>query len=77
MSGHDTLFRHLAMLQLIPRQPHFKATTTIKALLEERGFNVEMRTIQRDLERMSSFFPLVCDREQKPFRWSFFSGFQK
>lgn len=49
MSGHDTLFRHLAMLQLIPRKPHFKATTTIKALLEERGFSVEMRTIQRDI----------------------------
>lgn len=76
MSGHDTLFRHLAMLQLIPRKPHFKATTTIKALLEERGFSVEMRTIQRDLERMSSFFPLVCDREQKPFRWSFLADFK-
>ncbi len=67
MSGHDTLFRHLAMLQLIPRQPHFKATTTIKTLLEERGFNVEMRTIQRDLERMSSFFHWCVIVNKSPF----------
>src|SRR5699024_2779288 len=71
MSGHDTLFRHLAMLQLIPRKPHFKATTTIKALLEKRGFSVEMRTIQRDLERMSSLFTLVYYRERNHFRWRF------
>lgn len=76
MSVHDTLFRHLAMLQLIPRQPHFKATTTIKLLLEERGFVVDMRTIQRDLERMSASFPLVCERDKKPFRWSFLADYK-
>lgn len=71
MSGHDTLFRHLAMLQLIPRKPHFKATTTIKALLEERGFSVEMRTIQRDLERMSSFFHWCVIVSKNPFAGAF------
>ncbi len=76
MAVRDTLFRHLAMLQLIPREPHFKATTTIKAFLEERGFTVDMRTIQRDLERMSVFFPLVCNRDSKPYRWSFVADYQ-
>lgn len=75
MAVRDTLFRHLAMLQLIPREPHFKATTTIKAFLDERGFAVELRTIQRDLERMSAFFPLICNREKKPFRWSFVANY--
>jgi hypothetical protein len=59
------------MLQLIPRSPHYRATTTLQALLEERGFNVEMRTIQRDLEKMSAHFPLLCNRDTRPFRWSF------
>ncbi len=76
MAVRDTLFRHLAMLQLIPREPHYKATTTIKTFLEERGFSVEMRTIQRDLERMSAFFPLVCNRSTKPYRWSFVADYQ-
>lgn len=77
MSGRqDTLFRYLAMLQLIPRAPHYRATTTLQALLEERGFKVELRSIQRDLEKMSSHFPLLCDRTQRPFRWSFDPGFK-
>ncbi len=77
MSGRqDTLFRYLAMLQLIPRAPHYRATTTLQALLEERGFNVEMRTIQRDLEKMSAHFPLLCNRETRPFRWSFDPAFK-
>ena len=69
MSGRqDTLFRHLALLQLIPRAPHYRATTTLQALLEERGFNTELRTLQRDLEKMSAHFPLLCDRDTRPFR---------
>lgn len=77
MSGRqDTLFRHLALLQLIPRGPHYRATTTLKDLLEERGFSVEMRTIQRDLEKLSSHFPLLCDTTRRPFRWSFDPAFK-
>lgn len=67
----DTLFRYLAMLQLIPRYPQYRATTTLQGLLEERGFSVELRSIQRDLEKLSSKFPLICERNQRPYRWSF------
>lgn len=72
----DTLFRTLAMLQLIPRSPGFRATSTLSALLEERGFKVDMRTIQRDLEKMSNHFPLLCDKQSKPYRWSFDPAFK-
>lgn len=67
----DTLFRYITMLQLIPRAPHYRATTTLQTLLEERGFRVELRSIQRDLEKMSAHFPLLCDKTRRPFRWSF------
>jgi predicted DNA-binding transcriptional regulator YafY len=72
----DTLFRYLALLQLIPRSPHYRATTTLQALLEERGFDVELRTIQRDLEKLSAHFPLLRDGTHRPFRWSFDSTFK-
>ncbi|MGP7734542.1 helix-turn-helix transcriptional regulator [Oceanimonas smirnovii] len=72
----DTLFRYLTMLQLIPRAPQFKATTTLQALLEERGFSVELRSIQRDLEKMSLHFPLQCDKRERPYRWSFDTNFK-
>lgn len=75
-SPRDTLFRYLAMLQLIPRAPHYKATTTLQALLEERGFTVELRSIQRDLEKMSNHFPLLCNKSERPYRWSFDANFK-
>ena len=72
----DTLFRYLTMLQLIPRAPHYKATTTLQDLLAERGFSIELRSIQRDLEKMSSHFPLLCNKNERPYRWSFDANFK-
>lgn len=73
---HDTLFRYLAMLQLIPRAPRYRATTTLRDLLAERGFNVELRSIQRDLDKMSLHFPLQCNKDERPYRWSFDADFK-
>lgn len=68
----DTLLRQLITLQLIPRLPQKIATTTLQEKLEERGFSVTLRSLQRDLkERLSMQFPLNCDESERPFRWSF------
>ncbi|QEW05906.1 helix-turn-helix transcriptional regulator [Nitrincola iocasae] len=73
---HNTLFRYLTLLQLIPRLPGYRATPTLQALLEERGFQVELRSVQRDLEKMSNHFPLICDKACKPYRWAFDPAFK-
>ena len=75
-SQHNTVFRYITLLQLIPRSPGFRATSTLQMLLDERGFNVDIRSVQRDLEKMSSHFPLLCDKSQKPYRWSFDPAFK-
>ena len=75
-SQHNTLFRYLTLLQLIPRLPGYRATTTLQGLLEERGFEVDLRSVQRDLEKMSTHFPLLCDKTRKPYRWSFDPAFK-
>lgn len=68
----DTLLRQLVTLQLVPRLPGGIATTTLQEKLAERGFYVNLRSLQRDLkDRLSLQFPLVCDESEKPFRWSF------
>ncbi|CUB06980.1 helix-turn-helix transcriptional regulator [Marinomonas fungiae] len=72
---HDTLFRTLAMLQIIPKEPRYKATSTIHAALEEKGFQVSLRTIQRDLSSMSSHLPLICHEGDGEHRWSLSSSF--
>ena len=75
MSQRDTLFRHLAILQMLPRAPHRLATTTIQMKLKEQGYSVTPRSIQRDLEKLSDNFPLLCDRDSKPYRWCYMANY--
>lgn len=72
---HDTLFRTLAMLQIIPKEPRYKATSTIHVALEEKGFQVSLRTIQRDLNAMTAHLPLLYVEGDGERRWSFSSSF--
>ncbi|QJD58401.1 WYL domain-containing protein [Pseudomonas sp. gcc21] len=75
MSQRDTLFRHLAILQMLPRAPHRLATTTIQMKLKEQGYNVTPRSIQRDLEKLADHFPLICERDSKPYRWCYMAHY--
>jgi predicted DNA-binding transcriptional regulator YafY len=72
---HATLFRTLAMLQIIPKEPRYKATSTIHAALEEKGFNISLRTVQRDLNSMTAHLPLLCIEGDGERRWSLSAGF--
>lgn len=72
----DTLFRLIALLQAIPRSPFFKSTTTLMMLMEEQGFKVSARMLQRDLEKLSCHFPILCDTSEKPYRWHFIEGYK-
>ncbi|CAM4320935.1 WYL domain-containing protein [Vreelandella rituensis] len=68
----ETLFRYLTMLQLIPRSPGRIATPVLLEKLRERGFQVDSRSLQRDLrDKLALHFPLICDDSQKPYRWYF------
>ncbi|ODB34875.1 WYL domain-containing protein [Pseudomonas mosselii] len=67
----DTLLRLFALLRLIPTEPQRIATPTLLEKLRDRGFSVTLRSIQRDLNRLSIPFSLLCDDSEMPFRWSF------
>ncbi|WP_313285951.1 helix-turn-helix transcriptional regulator [Stutzerimonas kunmingensis] len=66
----DTLLRLIALLRLIPRAPGRIATTTLLEKLKENGFSVSLRTVQRDLDRLSIPFALQRDECSTSFRWS-------
>ena len=66
----DVLLRQWQMLQFIPRAPRKVGTATLETSLKDRGFDVDRRTIQRDLVSLSATVPLVCDDHTKPFGWS-------
>ncbi|KKI25044.1 Uncharacterized protein AC502_2589 [Pseudomonas syringae pv. maculicola] len=67
----DTLLRLFALLRLIPTEPKRIATPTLLEKLREKGFSVTLRSVQRDLNRLSIPFSLQCNDTETPFRWSF------
>lgn len=70
----DTTLRYLEMLQLVPRYPQSISTGELQQKLAEQGFDINVRSIQRDLEKLSLRFPLIADESSRPFRWSFDAG---
>ena len=66
---NDTSIRYLEMLQFLPMYPAKRSLPEIKEHLEEYGYFVSDRTIQRDLIKLSSAFGLYCDDRSIPFGW--------
>ncbi len=66
----DTLMRQWEMLRLIPRAPRRITAKQVRQALIELGFTTTSRTIERDLQNLSSRFQLVVDESDKPFGWS-------
>jgi len=66
-----TALRYLTMLRMVPRHPRTITTGELSERLEERGYSVAMRSIQRDLEKLSAEFPLIVDESSRPHQWSF------
>ncbi|QEY59091.1 WYL domain-containing protein [Pseudomonas sp. C27(2019)] len=55
----DASLRLLLMLQQIPREPRYISSQQLYARLADAGYGVSLRTVQRDLVKLSSHFPLV------------------
>lgn len=70
----DTLLRQHTLLRLIPEQPRSITTTVLQEKLSERGFDISLRTIQRDLVQLSTIFPLTSDQNQNRNVWYFLEG---
>ena len=66
----DTTLRQIKLLEFLPRQPQKKSPQHLKDNLSQVGFEVSIRTIQRDLKALSSILPLVSDERDKPYGWS-------
>lgn len=66
----DTILRQWSLLRVIPRYPRSVGTRELKDRLEEEDFRVNVRTIQRDLEKFSAIFPLASETQGNALRWS-------
>lgn len=61
----NTAVRYLTMLRVVPRYPKAITTTELANRLDEQDFSVIMRSIQRDLEKLSTDFPLLVDETSR------------
>lgn len=69
---NNTSFRLLTILQQIPREPLGITTHELHAKLAAAGYEVSLRTVQRDLNSLSAEFPLIQLPEvTKNVRWAF------
>jgi len=57
------------MLRVVPRHPRRISTVEMKERLRAAGFDTTLRTVQRDLIKLSSSLPLLGD-DSKPQGWS-------
>ncbi len=68
-TARDTVRRQWALLQEIPRAPGSIGTSALLVRLREQGYTVNVRTIQRDLNTLSTVFPLSSSEEGRASRW--------
>ena len=65
----ETLYRQWMMLSKIPRFPRKISAPELKSIISGEGYEVTIRTIQRDLEKLSTHFPLSYDTEGRTNYW--------
>lgn len=70
----DTLSRQWTMLKHVPAYPHWISTKEMHEYLDAEGHDITLRTIQRDLDRLSIDFPLSSTKEGRENRWQWAKG---
>lgn len=66
--------RAMSMLALLPQKPPGITAQQLKNALEYRDYDVDKRTVERDLVQLSTHFPIVCAEEHAPYRWYWMPG---
>ena len=65
----DTILRQIEMLRRIPMRPGKVTAEDLERALAGEGLEIHRRSVQRDLIKLSTIFPLVSDGA-KPAGWS-------
>ena len=67
----DTTLRYLKLLASLPRHPDRIGARALQGKLERDNpeYSVSLRTIQRDLDRLSGIFPISCIEQGRAKYW--------
>jgi predicted DNA-binding transcriptional regulator YafY len=70
----DTSLRKILMLSHLPRSPLGICAAELQKFLSDAGHEVHLRTIQRDLQELSTHFPLISTKNNGKHLWSWAEG---
>lgn len=68
-SRQHTIARQWQLLKLIPSRAPGLEAKVLTQQLQDAGFKVSKRTVERDLQELSLLFPLQCNEKSKPYGW--------
>lgn len=70
----NTISRQWELLRSLPARPPGITAQELVDLLDDAGFTVSKRTIERDLIELSNLFPLQCNDKSVPYGWYWTPG---
>lgn len=71
---HHALARQWELLRLLPSRPPGITAGELAGRLQELGFGVSKRTVERDLVELTTLFGIVCNDRNTPYGWHWMSG---
>lgn len=74
MSTYNTLSRQWEMLKLLPSKAPGMTSAQMHQALQDAGYPVSKRTVERDLQELSGLFPLQCNDRGTPWGWHWLPG---
>lgn len=75
----DTILRYFEMLRFIPKEPDSISTPDLLKKLLDQGYRMDIRTVQRDLTKLSAsgLFPFTSSEGTKPLCWFWPKGMER
>lgn len=70
----SAMLRLWEMLKLLPSRGTGKTALEITKALNDAGFRIAKRQVERDLNELMEAFPLDCDNTSPPFGWKWVNG---
>jgi len=67
--SRNTLARQWELLKLLPTRGAGMTASEIVTALNDQGFPIDKRQVERDLKTLSEIFPLYCNDAGTPYGW--------
>ena len=73
-SKQSAMLRLWEMLKLLPSRGPGKTALEITKALNDAGFRITKRQVERDLKELMEAFPLDCNNTSPPYGWKWVNG---